>query len=143
MTVHIKAISLDGIQCADLVNRSPVKDVPGAASTLEHCVRISNEVFAGIIDGETVCIWGLVAPTLLSDQAYMWLLVTEGVKDNQFVFVRQSQLVIKQLLQRYPILTGNCLVGETRSIRWLKWLGADFEYVGNKVLSFTIRRKHG
>jgi hypothetical protein len=47
------------------------------------------------------------------------------------------------MLQRYPTIVGNCIVGEYKSIRWLKWLGAKFgRPEGNKV-PFVIRAKHG
>jgi hypothetical protein len=47
------------------------------------------------------------------------------------------------MLRRYKVIVGNCIVGEDKSIRWLKWLGAKFgKPEGNKV-PFVIRAKDG
>lgn len=126
-----------------ILRRSPVKDVPGAERTLRHCLTISEEVFFGEIDGAPACVWGLIPPTILSESAYLWLLCTDVVSDHTFVFVRKSQIVMEELRKRYPLIVGNCVASDTKAIRWLKWLGAEFQYHGGPTLAFTIRSNHG
>jgi hypothetical protein len=142
MKVEIRRIE-DRFDCVDVLSRSSVKDVAGAKKTLSDCLAISSYVFVGEIDGKIACVWGLVPPTLLSDQAYMWLLTTDLMQEHQFVLVRHSQRVIEDVLKKYNMITGVCIVGENKSIRWLKWLGAEFgKPDGNKV-PFVIRTKNG
>ena len=143
MKVEIKEIGLSGVDFLEILNRSPVRDVKNAGRTLHECMRISAYIFVGKADGQVACIWGLIPPTLLSDQAFLWLLHTDLVHEHQFTFVRQSQRVMETMLRRYKVIVGNCIVGEDKSIRWLKWLGAKFgDPQGNKV-PFVIRAKNG
>ena len=102
-------------------------------------VRASLEIWIGSIDEELLCMWGLIPPTLLSDQAYLWLHTTEAAKGHEFVLVRRSQIELAKMLKRFPLIVGHCEVGEVRSIRWLKWLGAVFAPPGAKLVQFTIR----
>lgn len=127
----------------NILYRSPVRDVPGAERTLKHCLCISEEVFVGKIDDKLVCVWGLIPPTILSESAYLWLLCTDTVSDHTFVFARRSQIVMGELRKRYTLIVGNCVASDTKAIRWLKWLGAEFQYHGGPTLAFTIRSNHG
>ena len=106
---------------------------------LESCAKYTTTVWAGYIDGDLVCIWGLVPPTLISDIAYLWMHATEKVGDHEFIFVRKSQMVVKGLLKHYPRIVGQCEVGASRSIRWLKWLGAKFGEPEGKFVPFIIK----
>jgi len=104
-----------------------------------RCVLIASNVWVGFVDDNLVCIWGLIPPTLLSNQAYLWMYNTEAIKGNEFVFVRQSQIAVKEMLKKYPTICGHVFVSNTRGIRWLKWLGAEFDTPMDKIMSFTIR----
>src|SRR5262245_11793845 len=104
---------------------------------------MSSHCWTGYVDNQPACCWGLIPPTLMSDQAYLWLIVKEElVKDNQFIFVRQSQRWIERMLEQYPLIVGHCQLKAAASIRWMKWLGAKFgePIEGNRV-PFTIRAK--
>ncbi len=106
---------------------------------LAKCSDCTTTVWAGYVDEELVCIWGLVPPTLLSEMAYLWLHTTEGVKDHEFIFVRRSQRAIQEVLKMYPLIVGHCEVGSPRSVRWLKWLGAVFAQPEGKMIPFMIK----
>lgn len=109
-------------------------------SFLKH----SQHVWIGSFDGEVSCVWGVVLPTLLSTQAYLWLHVDEEkVAGNQFLFVRHSQRVVEELLKDFEIILGVTHCEAQRSIRWLKWLGAQFAEPEGKLIPFTIRRPNG
>src|SRR5260221_12953676 len=71
---------------------------------LAKCSDCTTTVWAGYVDEELVCIWGLVPPTLLSEMAYLWLHTTEGVKDHEFVFVGRSQRAIQKGVKIDPLL---------------------------------------
>lgn len=115
---------------------------PKESGILEFCQSLSVEVWTGYVEGKLICCWGLIPPTLLSNQAYLWMHSTPAVRDHQFLLVRHSQRVIEQMLEHYEKIIGDCLVGAEDSMRWLKWLGADFsEANDNGYCSFTIRRK--
>lgn len=108
---------------------------------LQFCQSMSAEVWSGYVDGKLICCWGLIPPTLLSNQAYLWMHSTPAVRDHQFLLVRHSQRIIEQVLDRYEKIIGDCQVGADDSIRWLKWLGAEFTDSNGLYTSFVIRKK--
>lgn len=107
---------------------------------LQRALLCSSKAWVGKVDGKTACIWGLVPASLLSDTAYLWLLTTELVEDHQFLFVRHSQIEIRRMLEVYKTICGHCDVRNTRSVRWIKWLGGKFDTSRGPVATFTIGR---
>jgi len=105
----------------------------------DYCQTL-GEVWMGFVDGDFVCCWGLIPPTFLSNQAYLWMWAPEPIK-HQFIFVRQSQLQIERMLQRFDSIVGHCLVTARSAQRWLKWLGAEFDAPQGDTVAFTIRRR--
>lgn len=110
-------------------------------SLFDYCQTLGS-VYVGTIDGNFVCCWGLIPPTFLSQQAYLWMWAPEPIK-HQFVFIRQSQIQVQKMLDRYDRIVGHCMSAAKSSQRWLKWLGAEFEPADGDVVPFTIRRAHG
>lgn len=108
---------------------------------LEFCQATSMQTWVAYVEEELICCWGLIPPTALSDQAYLWMHSTPEVRKYSFLLVRHSQLVIEEMLKRYPKITGDCLIEATDSIRWLRWLGARFGEPTGSYIPFTIRRK--
>jgi hypothetical protein len=109
---------------------------------MEFCYLMSVSIWVGLIDGELACIWGLVPPSFMSNQAYLWLYTTNLIKEHQFILVRHSQVVMEGILEEYPTIVGHATVGDKKAIRWLKWLGAEFGYPQGTGLPFRIKR-HG
>ncbi len=108
----------------DVIKRSPV----GAADSmgvLHQYLTLSNEVYICEADGVIACVWGLVAPTLLSSSAYLWFLHTTLITDHPFLFIRHSQTVIQRHLAIYDMIVGHVEQRNRRAQRWLKWLGAE------------------
>ena len=110
---------------------------------LRSCRAYLNaSVFAwtGLVDGQIVCIWGLVPPTLLSDSAYLWLITTPVVEDHKFAFVRHSQIILNGMLDSFPLIVGHVLADQPQSKKWLKWLGVKFMPAEGRLIPFELRR---
>lgn len=104
----------------------------------------TEEFWAGIIDEEVVCIYGIIPPSLASDNAYFWLYTTPALAGNEFIFVRHSQREVENLLKRYPKIVGHTDRRAKQSMRWLRWLGAVFKETEGGLIPFSIRaKKHG
>jgi hypothetical protein len=101
-----------------------------------------GEVTTGFVDGEFVCCWGLIPPSFLSNQAYLWMWAPEPMK-HQFIFIRRSQIQVQKMLERYDSIIGDCLLGNRSAQRWLRWLGAEFQHPKGGLLPFVIRRANG
>ena len=114
---------------------------PEQELTLFQCITASTMTWVGYVEDEPACMWGLIPPTLLSSQAYLWLLVTKLVQEHQFCFVRHSQLELAKMLERYPSIVGHCDRRHADSMRWLRWLGAKFSDEPGQYATFTIARK--
>lgn len=122
-----------------LISRSSARAIPGAEGILREWLKRSEEVWQGSVDGELACIWGVVPPTLLSESAWLWMLYDpKHVEEHKFFLVRNSQRYIEYLLTRYQKLVGMVDPNNKGSIRWLKWLGAEFGSVKNGAMIFTI-----
>lgn len=105
---------------------------------LNACTPAGSDLWVGYVDDTPVCAWGLVPPSILSDRAYIWLYASPLVDEYKFLFVRQSQRVMEELRQYYPHLYGVCNVNNARAIRWLQWLGAEFDPAIGTTLPFHI-----
>lgn len=101
----------------------------------------ATEVWVGTYDDQLACVLGLIPPTMLSDHAYLWMFHTDVVKGHEFIFVRYSQRMVEKFLERYSIIVGHTDPKEERSVRWLKWLGAEYGEPNGDWMPFVIRRK--
>lgn len=108
------------------------------ARSFERCLSATTLIWCGKLEDEVRWIWGLIPPTLLSFEAYVWLHVIEPAEEHQFMIVRQSQRFLEKALERYPIIIGHCEVGAKQSIRWMKLLGASFGEPDEKAIPFRI-----
>lgn len=76
---------------------------------------------------------------------YIWLLGSDAVQDNWYVFAKASKEFLPHLMKDYPIVTNFVLKDYTASVRWLKWLGAKFirevDFNGALFYEFIITKK--
>jgi hypothetical protein len=126
-----------------IIAESAYSNTATAKDALFDFLRRSVFSYVGTIDEKIACVYGLIAPTLMSDQGYLWLLTTNLVDDHPFVFVRHSQVVIKDMLEIYSEIVGHCDIRQERSVKWLRWLGAKFGESEGVMIPFQIRAKNG
>lgn len=114
---------------------------PKSADILDFCQAMSVTAWAAYVRDDLICCWGLIPPSMLSNQAYLWMHSTPAIREHQFCLVRHSQVVLAEMLKVYDQIIGECVVGAKDSIRWLRWLGAEFAEAENGYLPFVIRSK--
>lgn len=108
-----------------------------------ECLSMMHTGWAGFVDGELLCVWALCPPSMLDTTAYLWMYHTARVADHQFILIRHSQLVMKEMLHHYPRIIGRTASDNPKARRWLEWLGAKFDYDGDGYHTFQIVRNHG
>lgn len=108
------------------------------ADVLNYCQTL-GDVYSGFVDGKFICCWGIIPPTFLSNQAYLWMWMPQPIQ-HQLVFIRQSQIQVAKMLERYDTIVGHCQIGNRSAQRWLRWLGAKFDPPGSDTIPFVIRR---
>ena len=140
MTTSVSAISRQKVN--ELISSWALDSLSDIeVETFKRFVLVSSKLRAGVVDGKLICLWGLVPPTMLSDRAYLWMHTTDEAEKHEFLLVRHSQIEVRKMLEEYPRIVGQCELAATRSIRWLKWLGAVFGDHDGKLVPFEIVRK--
>ncbi len=117
--------------------------IPVHQKMLDFCLLKSEMLYYGLVDEKVACAWGLVPPTIISDNAYIWLHHTDLVEKHKFLFIRYSQRAVGEMLDRYSEINGHAHGQNERGIRWLKWLGAKMIAPEGDLIPFQIRRKDG
>lgn len=120
---------------------SKVRFIAGAERKLDYLAMLSQYHWVGRVDGDIVCAFGVIPPSVLSNTAYLWSVTTDKVEDHKFLFVRYSQRMIELIHREFPRIIGHANPKDTRSIRWLRWLGAVFGEPTEKGVPFMIERK--
>ncbi len=90
---------------------------------LVESVERSSSAWAGLADGELVCLFGVVPLTLSGVTGIPWLLGSPAVCDYSRQFLRRNKAFVRAMLQEYPVLKNVVDARNTVSIRWLRWLG--------------------
>lgn len=110
-------------------------------------IQSTNRLWVAIVDGDLICIWGLVPiGSMLTNRAYLWSQNTEtfpkhiGTVVQKLVFMAQSRYAMQDMLAEYPVIVGDCIKTDEQAIGWLSWLGAQFGEVMNNNVPFEIRK---
>jgi hypothetical protein len=87
-----------------------------------RAVLAGSDAWVGLAGDKVACVFGALPQDGLAP-ARVWLLTTPLVEDHAIAFARGSAAVIDALLRRHGGLEGWVLERNTRSMRWLAWLG--------------------
>lgn len=92
-------------------------------------ISIAKSQFAAVawVDDEPCAVYGLIVQDALSGVGVPWMLATENALKHRREFLKQSPGIITQMLNICPTLYNYVHAENTTSIRWLKWLGFEFE----------------
>jgi len=130
------------VDYAEVISRSAAAGDPEAQGIMDQFLRRSAHTFVGYVDDRVAAVYGLITPSLMSDQCYMWLLTTDAAEEHKFLLIRHSEVVIEGVLKHYTKIIGQTAASDIKAIRWLKWLGAVYTFPeGKKLIPFTITRE--
>lgn len=107
--------------------------------TMRRSMQNSSHLWIAEAEGRVYALLGTIPPTLLSDTAYLWLYTTPDFASRARHFARISRRMIAEALGIYPSLWGHCIASAPRSIRWLRWLGADFHPPQGRAIPFELK----
>lgn len=125
--IEIRAATLDD---ARTIERRPAglaevqawsSDPPEVA--LEHSIAHSSEAWAGLADGELVCLFGVAPLTLVGVTGVPWLAASAAIARHRTAFLRRNRAMIDRWQEQYPVLRNFVDARNAVSIRWLRWLG--------------------
>lgn len=92
--------------------------------------RISTHCWTGILedDKKPVIIFGVAPISVVGQEGAPWLVGTDRVKDCRRQFMQECKGYLDSMQAAYPQELHNFVdVRNDISIRWLKWLGFEFD----------------
>ena len=123
-----------------------------AEGTVEAAVKtgvsMSVKSWAGVIDGEVVCVCGVAPVPQMPESGAVWLVGTELMDRAPIEFLRHSRRILAEMLGVFPHLWNFADSRHTKALQWLQWLGFDiYEPIplgpyGFPFHLFEIRRPH-
>ena len=96
-------------------------------SAIKLTISCSEHAWTATADGRPAVIFGVCRRTRLSDVAMPWLLATDEADKHMTSFARISRTAFDAISEAYPVLENYALAENTKTLRWLKWLGFDME----------------
>ena len=110
-----------------LIEHSEAKKWANAERTLANHIKagFAWTGYAKMPEGWVMgAMWGILPRSLCGDEAWLWLVITDLIRVNPFLFVRHSHRAIALTFKHYPKITASVEEGNEKAERWLKWLGA-------------------
>lgn len=90
---------------------------------LPECVDRAEMAWAGLVDGEVACIFGVQGASLLSETGFPWMIGTDLIEQHAKPFLRRNRKMVGVMLDRYPHLINYVDARNAKAIEWLQWLG--------------------
>ncbi|MEW8025545.1 MAG: hypothetical protein AB2777_21100 [Candidatus Thiodiazotropha endolucinida] len=95
-------------------------------TTIAQSIALSPKAYTLRVEGELVCIFGVGMLSMIGPEGVPWLLGTNAIKRHRRLFLELSKPISTHLLSKYAHLRQLVDVRNRLSVRWLKWLGFDF-----------------
>lgn len=127
MNAEIYEVSFE--QFTSMISEHPYRKIVLSAA------KLCSEILVGMYAGKPLIYLGISPPTLLADECYAWMVVTDEGAVHPFILARYARGVRDTILLKYTRIYGDCF--EEKSARWLRSLGAEF----TSATQFEIRRK--
>jgi hypothetical protein len=129
------------------VNEIWASDAHTPAEALRHGIKLSAICHTALYKGRPVAMFGVCPCALIGDKAVIWMLGTDEIDQIKKRFMRLSRSAVRFFLSVYPHLENWVDARYLKTIKWLTWLGAEFEAPaphgpqGMPFLKFTLKRK--
>ena len=88
-------------------------------------IRLTDETYTGLADGQVLCIFGVGKATVLSNQGAPWMLSSSLVEKHMRAWARGSRIAMKFMTENNGVahLKNYVDARYTVAVRWLSWLG--------------------
>ena len=94
---------------------------------LMDTVENADVKVASYVGDDLVALWGVRKKSILSSEAYVWLIASNALDAHWLTFAKESKRILARLQDSYPHLENFVDAGNDRIIGWLKWLGFHFD----------------
>lgn len=93
----------------------------------EMTVGASVRTWAGFVDDDLVCVFGINRRSAISDVGIPWLVGTNAVEKIPLAFLKQSRKYFELFERAFPQMENYVYADNRVVIRWLEWLGFDMD----------------
>lgn len=90
---------------------------------LERGLSASDFVAVITVNDMPMAMCGLVKRDILSGKGFIWMLATEESTNHKREFLVYGRKLVDEMLNECPYLCNMVHTKNTKSIRWLRWLG--------------------
>lgn len=133
MKVDIVKATTDHIQdIASAIRESDRAELwAGAGVSPEDALRLSlvasSAAWTAIAGGSVVCMFGVSPSPVLQGVGVPWMIGTSNLDRHSRGLLRDSRPFLRDMFENYLTLANYVDDRNTRSIRWLRWLGFTIE----------------
>ena len=123
----IQAVAANGDEMAANMREADRDEVWAAAhvtpkQAVRHSLLGSRDSQAGLVDGRTVCLFGVGSSTALG-YGVPWMLATDELERHQVAFLRRCRGAVEEMRRDYVMLRNWVDARNEKAIKWLGWLG--------------------
>ncbi|HBF39772.1 MAG TPA: hypothetical protein DDW50_20970 [Firmicutes bacterium] len=152
MDIVIREAALEDTSALSPSIREPDKlevltmGAPDPEEALATSFKLSSFRYSLLLNERVIAMFGAAPKSLFGQTATVWLLGSEEIERMKVSFIKKLCIPYLDLfLKEYPVLENWVDGRYTKSIRWLKWLGAKFDLMtkinGIDFFHFEIRRR--
>lgn len=97
------------------------------------CLPVDKAIYASFTNSEVrtasrigddlVALWGVRRKSLLSPDAYVWLVASKHIGRHRLAFAKESRRILRVITDDFPRLENFVDSGNEKIIEWLRWLG--------------------
>lgn len=118
----VRALCLRGMRRADELEVLRM-GLPDPYQAMLESVLDSRVALAAYTDRGIACVVGVSKPSLLGDDACIWMLGHQDLEKYSVRFLKESRRVLAQILENYRLVENYVDAENTLTLRWLEWLG--------------------
>lgn len=90
---------------------------------MEYGLKFSDQALTGMVDGEPVCIFGVVPMGfMLSGDGRPWMVGSTDLDRYALLFLRRCRKQVERMFAKYAYLHNHVAADNEMAIGWLKWL---------------------
>ncbi len=95
--------------------------------SMQNGFKLSVKSWTIMEAGTPIGMFGVSSLSILGNIGIPWLIGTDEMLKIRRQFVRESMTYLAEVLRLYPFLTNFVHVDNVASLRWLSWMGFDFD----------------
>ena len=98
------------------------------AECMLDALKKSDVCLTGLWDDEPGCMFGVTElKNATMDCGIIWMLGTDAVDKNQLAFIKAAKEHVPAMASRHKLVQNYVWAENKKSIRWLKFMGFDFD----------------